>query len=99
MLLNQPLRFGYLLGPEAEVRGQFHRRVNPELGFTIGVPHMHVGSPLLTGEDVEPKPLHDGMARAPERLNRYLIRNRLYSTPGPAMIRPWPTKTLCCIHA
>ena len=37
MLLNQALCLGHLLGFEAEIGGQLHVRINPELRLTAGV--------------------------------------------------------------
>jgi hypothetical protein len=47
VFFNQLLSFCESLGLEAVVRMQFHSRLDPELGLTLGVLHMHVGPRLL----------------------------------------------------
>ena len=56
MLLDKFLCFGEPLRGKAVVCMQFHRRLDPELGLTLGVLDVHVRTSLLARKEVEPNP-------------------------------------------
>jgi len=57
VLLNELFGFRDLLRLQTVVRGEFDRRIDPELGFTARALNMDVRRPFFAREEVEPEPL------------------------------------------
>lgn len=57
MLLDQYLSFCNLFGSKAEVHGEFHRRLDPELRLAVCMLNMNMRPSFFAGKEVEPKSL------------------------------------------